>query len=148
MPVQKVLSPDEWAAKQKTRAQAAAGDWLTGVQNPSRSPVEAMRKSAGRYKAEMTRALSEGRWDKAIARLTDDFIAAQATKAGAGAFSTGIENGADQARAAIARLQPKVLALKTEIDAMPSETDAQREQKMVAAMRGMKKIGEDLAAGR
>lgn len=148
MAVRRILDPDAWATKQNNRAQAASSDWLDGVQNPSTSPVDAMRKAKGRYKAEVTKSLAEGRWDKAIDRLTDEFIASQATKAGAGAYSTGVSNGADVARAAIARLQPKVAALKTKLDAMPSETDAQREAKMLEAMRGMKAIGAELAASR
>lgn len=145
MPVQPVVDSTAWAEKMLRNAGNAGGDWEKGVQNPSSSPVAGMKKAKARYKNEMLAALNEGRWDKAIDKLTDEMISAAAIAVGGQAFTAGIAARAGKIRAAIAELQPLVAALKGRLDGMPVDTDQQREAKMIEAKRGMQSIGRQLA---
>ena len=140
-----IIDAAAWAEKMIRKVGQSATDWENGVKNPSTSPVAAMRKAKGRFKDEMTKAIAEGRWDKAIDKLTDDQIIAGALAAGGGRFVQGITSREAKVRAAIAALQPKVAALKQRLDAMPVDNDQQREAKMLEAKRAMQAIGRELA---
>ncbi len=140
-----VIDAAAWVEKLIRKVQGAAQDWEAGVRNPSTSPVGGMKKAKGRFKTEMQAALNEDRWGKAIDRLTDEEIAAAAIAAGGARFVQGVTSRQPKVLAAVQALQPKVAALKARLDAMPVDTDQQREQKMLEAMRGMKAIGRELA---
>ena len=145
MPVQSVPDAASWAEKMLRRVAGAGPDWEKGVQNPSSSPVAGMKKAKTRWKNQMQAAIAGDFWGKAVDRLTDDEIVAGALAVGGGAFTNGIAARAQKVRDAIARLQPKVQALKAKLDAMPVDTDAQREAKMIEAKRGMEAIGRELS---
>jgi hypothetical protein len=143
--VEPVLSATAWAEKMLRNAGNAASDWERGVANPSASPVAGMKKAKKRWANEMTAAITEDRWGKAIDRLTDEEIIKNALAVGGGAFTAGLNARKDKVAEAIARLQPEVSALKGRLDALPVDTDDQREKKMIEAKRGMQAIGRKLA---
>ena len=142
MGVQPVVDAASWAEKMLRNAGNAGADWEKGVANPSSSPVGGMKKAKTRYKTEMTASLNEDRWGKAVDQLTDEEISAAALAVGGSAFVAGINARSPKIRNAIAKLQPLVLALKQRLDAMPVDTDQQREAKMIEAKRGMQALGK------
>ena len=145
MGVQPVADAAAWAEKMLRNAANASQDWERGMQNPSASPTAQMKKAKTRYKTEMQTALTEDRWAKAIDKLSDEEIIAAAMKAGGGAFVTGLTNRSEKVLKAIQSLQPLVVSLKARLDGMPTDTDQQRETKMIEAKRGMQAIGRQLA---
>jgi hypothetical protein len=135
-----IVSADQWATKMLERIKAAGSAWETGVQNPRRSPTAQMKAAAGKWKANMQAAINADRWAKKIANLTDESIRTAALKVGSSAFINGITAREDKVRAAVARLQPKVAAVSAQVQGMPQNTDGDREQRMLANLRGMRGI--------
>jgi hypothetical protein len=140
MAVQPVLDPTSWANKMIERIQNAGQAWEQGIQNPRRSPTAAMKAANGKWKDRVTRAVQNDTWNKAISRLSDDQIAAQAKAVGGSALVAGVNARKQKIMDAIARLQPKVTAVVTRVQSMPQDTDQQREARMLENLRGMRAI--------
>jgi len=137
-----VISPEEWADKQVSRAAAAAAEWEKNVQRPRRDPLKAAI-AAGPKRAEKIReSLDQKKWEKAMAKVDEDLMYSVIRKRGASAFRSGVEDRKAKVVARAKELQPMVAALKQTIDAMPDVTDADREKRLLAARRGMIEIGK------
>lgn len=142
MAVRRLASGADIAKKMLERSATSATAWEEGVQNPSASPTEQMKKSGPKWVAGVQNAITKKLWDKAVAKLTDEEIFTAARNVGGSAWSSGISTRADKIRRAFDVLQPKLEAHLRTIDAMPDTTPEQREQKMLANLRGMRAIGE------
>jgi hypothetical protein len=118
----------------------AGQDWLNGVQNPRRSPTAAAKAAVGKWKNNMQKAIADGRYEKGLAKSSDAQIIATATKVGPAGYTSGIQARQDKIQAAIQILQPKLTAHLAKIDAMPQDTDQQREAKMIANLQGMRAL--------
>lgn len=140
--VELVPTAERWAEKQIRKSQEAGNDWVEGVQRPSRSFKEAGIAAAGKHKNNTQLALNEDRYRKGMAKTNEDEAIATAVKVGASGYTAGIAARTDKIRRVVTELQPKVAALKRTIDAMPQDTDAQREERLKAARRGMMEIGK------
>lgn len=134
----------DWAGKMADKAEAAAEDWLAKVKTPKKNPIKAAIDAKGKHKAKTMEALEQDRFAKGLAQVDEDEMYATIEAGGAEVFRSGISRRRGKITKKIERLRPKVLALANSIDAMKQDTDAQREARMIAARRGMLKIGKDL----
>jgi hypothetical protein len=139
-----VLPAEEWAAKAADRAVAAADEWLKRVMRPRRHPVEAAIAADKKRKDRLAEAERKGKWVAAMKQVDVDEMYKTIEAVGSAGFAAGIEARRGKIVKKISKLQPLVSALKEEIQKMPEETDAQREKRMLAARRGMLKIGDIL----
>lgn len=135
-----VVDATSWADKQLARVKNAAADWEKGVQSPRRSPTAAMKAANGKWKTNVQRAVQNDSWNKAVSQLTDDKIKAAAVAAGGQRFVDGVTTREQKIRDAIAKLQPKVAALSAKVQALPQDSDTQREQRMIENLRGMRAL--------
>lgn len=137
-----VSDPATWAAEMIQGAQAKAAKWATNAANA----VEAMKANAltagKRYADGVTAALQEKRYDKGVQGIDTGEVRQTIQNVGPTGYSAGITAREAKIRAAISQLQPKVAALKQTISNMPQDTDAQREQRLLAARKGMIAIGK------
>lgn len=140
----RVPDADAWADKMVDRAVSASGDWLTGVLSPRKHPIEAAIAADGKRKQRLEEAEREGRWKAAMQRVNVDEMYSTIEAVGQSAYTAGLEARRGKVKSKIAKLQPLVKALAETIDKMPQDTDTQREQKMLAAKRGMQAIGKKL----
>lgn len=139
-----VISAEDWAEKQLRRAAAAGEDWKRGVLNPRRNPIEAAIKADAKRKDRLAEAERKGKWKAAMERVDVDAMYETIEQSSASIYTDGIARRSTKIKNKIAKLQPAVKALKESIQAMPDGTDTEREQKMLAARRGMLKIGDAL----
>jgi len=137
-----VPSADRWAGKQIANSLNAGQAWVEGVQRPSRDFKEAAVAAAGKHKTKTMEALNDDRYRKGMAKVNVDEAIATAVAVGAGGYTSGIQARTAKINRVVTELQPKVAALKRNLDAMPQENDQQREAKMLAAKRGMQDIGK------
>jgi hypothetical protein len=141
-PGEAVISAAKWAEKQIRNATNAGQDWLDGVLHPSRDPVAAAIKAAPKYKARMAESLAQDKWVKSMAKVDSSSIAGVAQRVGAAGYAAGIAARVEKITRVVAELQPKVSALRAQILNMPDGTDQERENRMLAAKRGMQAIGK------
>ena len=140
----RVPDPAEWAEKMVDRATAASSEWKKNVLRPKKNPVEAAIAADKKRKQRLEEAEREGRWKAAMQRVDVDAMYETIEKAGEEAFRRGLEARRSKVKSKVAKLQPLVAALAETIDKMPQDTDAQREERMLAAKRGMQNIGRKL----
>jgi len=142
----RVLTPEEWAAKQTTRASAAADTWLANVKRPRKDPVDAALKANDKRKDKLAQAEKDKKWEKAMAKVSHDEMYSTIDKVGASGYRAGVEARTGKITRVYKELQPMVAALAGSIDAMPQATDADREKRLLAARRGMIEIGKKRTA--
>lgn len=140
----RVKSPKDWADKQIARSSTAGGDWLKGVLSPRKHPIEAAIAANGKRKQKLAEAEREERWLHSMERVDVDEMYKTIEANGQSAYEAGITSREGKIRHKIDKLQPLVEALAKTLDAMPQDTDGQREAKMIAAKRGMQDIGRKL----
>ncbi len=140
-----VLTEDEWTDKQLKNTLAAAEEWEKKTLAPRRDPVAAAIAADGKRKANLEEAEKKGKWLKAMKNV--DMNARQETikEVGASGFKRGVEARRTKIKNKIKLLRPLVLANKETVGAMPDTTPEQREAKMIANLRGMRKIGDIIA---
>jgi len=138
----RVISPEDWAKKQQTRAVAAADDWLAGVTHPTVLPNEAAIKANDKRKDKLAEAEKSEKWLKAMKKVNPDEMYEIIKAVGAGGYKSGIEARKVKIDRVVKELQPLVMAAAATIDAMPQATDADREKRLIAARRLMIEIGK------
>jgi hypothetical protein len=119
-----------------TRGVAGAGaDYAAGVQNPSRPWAAATQQGAKRWAAGIQKAISDGSFQKGVAAAGDAKWQQNAATKGAQRYQ-GAAAEAGQAYAAIAqRVVAAGQAARNAVASMPDETQEQRLQRAISAMR-------------
>lgn len=143
----RVKSATDWVNDMVEGAKARASNWLKNTKNPKKDPKAAALAAKGKYDSNMRKALDEKRYEKGIAAYDESARDAVIDAVGTSGFSEGIERHRAKAVSKVTKLQPLVTALAKTLDAMPIDTDAQREAKMIAAKRGMQDIGKKMRGG-
>jgi len=137
-----VKSPEDWAAKQVKNAVAGGDDWLKNSLKPKKVPSQAALAANDKRIDKLQQSITNKTWEGAMAKIDEDERLRTIEKRGARAFTSGVEDRSGKIEGVVKDLQPRVLALKKTLDAMPQKTDAEREAKMIAAKRGMQLIGK------
>jgi hypothetical protein len=141
----KVKSADRWAKQQIDNAVAAASDWLDGVKNPSRNPVEAALDKKDKWVDRLTTAIKDGKWEKNLKKVSQADIIEVAEKVGTGAYSTGVSARETKIKKRVGELQPLVQAVSDTIQAMSDKSDADREKRLLSARKLMLEVGKKRA---
>lgn len=140
-----VITEEKWAEKQMVRTLAAAEEWEANTLAPRRDPVAAAIAANGKRKANLEESEKKGKWLKSMNNV--DMSARQETikAVGASGFKRGIEARATKIKNKIKVLRPLIVANKETIAAMPDTTPENREARMIANLRNMRKIGDVIA---
>lgn len=140
----RVASPTDWSADQVKAAKDKATKWLERSRRPKKVPsVAALAANAKRIER-LQQSLTDMTWEAAMGQVDEDLRMRVIEKGGAAAFSSGVDRHSEKVEVKVKKLQPLVLALAMELDAMPVGTDSEREAKMIAAKRGMQAIGKKM----
>ena len=140
--VRKVLSADKWKKRQIDRATAARDDWLDGVKNPSRDPIEAGIAADKKWRDKLEIAMKEDRRVKGLRKSSHAEIVDVVTKLGAGVFSDGITARDTKIGRVVGELQPLAQSVSDAIQAMPDATDVDREKRLLSARKLMIEVGK------
>lgn len=134
--------PAKTAEKLVRRAQAAAGDYVDGMQNPKRDPVQAAVRAEGKYEDRVRAAIANKAYGKGVRKQDYAEAIRIATEDGGSAYVSGVSKRESKIRRVHADLMPRLGALSQAIQQMPQDTDAQREQRLLAARKGAIAIGK------
>lgn len=134
------IDPNKVTQKYVARTQAAGQDWLEGIQNTTVDIVAAAIKANAKWKSKMQAAIQNDTWAKRMGKVTTADIKAMVAKVGAGAYTSGIANRQDKVLKAFQRVMPMIDQVATAVRAMPDVTDADREARMIANVRGLRAI--------
>ena len=140
-----VKNADRWARQQIDNAVAAGSDWLDGVKNPSRNPIESAIAAKEKWQDRLQAAIKDGKWEKNLAKSSLAEIIEVAGKVGTGAYTTGVSARETKIKKRVAELQPLVQSVSNTIQAMPDKTDADREKRLLNARKLMLEVGKKRA---
>ena len=140
----RVKSATEWVEDMVSGAKARSKNWLKNSLAPKKDPKAAAKAAVGKYENNMRASLDEKRYDAGIDAIDEVAREAVIKAVGEEGFRRGVETHRAKAEAKIKKLQPLVAAVAKTIDAMPQDTESQREERMLAARRLMIEVGKKM----
>lgn len=125
---------DKWA----TRTSAASGDYVAGVESTEKDPTALAIVAIPRMRQRVLEAIDSGKVAAGLRRVgKQGWIEAVRSK-GAANFSSGVTAARDKVAASFAPLLAYEANLQRQVQGMPANTDAEREARMLAWVRGMR----------
>jgi hypothetical protein len=126
------------ASKWATRTSAASQDYVDGVTSTDKDPTALAIAAIPRMRSRVLESIDSGKVAAGLRRVgKQGWIAAVQAK-GAANFSSGVQAAEGKVAAAFAPLLAFESNLQRQVQAMPANTDAEREAKMLAWVRGMR----------
>jgi hypothetical protein len=121
----------------KTSMQTAATKYTAGVNKVTQSPMQAAAANAAGYIQGVTDAVNNGKYVKGLNRVSLSDWKTAATQKGAQRLASGATAAADKVSKFWASFGPKLDAVTTQVNAMPSATFEDRMAKANAQMTGV-----------
>lgn len=122
----------------------AGSRWVQGMQNPRRDPKQAALRAAGKWGQRTTEAIQSGAYAKGIQNYDVGEAVAIATADGGQAYVAGATKRQAKVQRSFQRLAPLLGGVSQAIQNMPQDTDAQREQRLLAARKMMINVGKQM----
>jgi len=139
--VQRLLPPEQWRKKQIGNLKAVGeGNYRVGVAFPARDPIDAGIRAEPRFAEVMKKAIDEQRRAKALMAVTIDEWYGYTQEIGAGRLVEGVVKREGEVAEFVNAWQPTLTEHVGKIDVMPEITDREREEKMLANLRGLKAL--------
>ena len=126
----------------------AATRYVEGMQNPRRDPVQAAVRAAGKYKQRVIEAANAGHYERGVQSQNYAEGVAAATSDGGTAYVSGAQRRQAKVERAMNKLAPLLGGVSQAIQAMPQDTEAQREARLIAARRAMIAVGKQYRGSR
>jgi len=131
----------------KEGVQQAGDKWVEGIQNPRADAKAEAIKANATYKAQIAKSIAEDRWVKGVQASDPNEAIATALAVGASGYTAGaLARGAKHERV-MSRVAPLMASAVSAVRNMPSVTDADREARAVAMIRGGRDVGRKLKGG-
>jgi len=135
-----VKSPERWLEKQLARVRVAGEDYKTGVNAVSVNPAEkALAANAKRIK-KLQDSIANKTWEKRMGKVTLEAWKSKAASIGADRFIPGVEANVDKIQNFIRAFQPKLESVTSSVNSMPETTEAERDARVLAMVRGLRKL--------
>ena len=139
--VQRILPPDEWKKRQiGNLKQVGRQNYAQGISMPKKPPIEAAIAAQDRYEEQMRKDEVLKRRKEALEKVTDDEWFAYAKELGTERLVDGVVKREKKVDRFVKAWQPMLLDHVSKIDAMSDVTDADREERMLANLRGLKDL--------
>jgi len=135
-----VKSPEKWVEKQLARVRVAGEDYRSGVEAVTVNPAERALAANAKRVAKLQDSIAKKTWEKKMAKVTLDDWKRKASTVGADRFISGVEANVDKIEAFVRSFQPKLESLSSSVKAMPETTEAERDARVLAMIRGLRKL--------
>jgi hypothetical protein len=129
-------TPEEIAAKWARNASAASGDYSAGVKRVSEAPGQRAARKKEKYRAGVTQSVDK--WADRVGNVSLQQWQEATAGMGASRFSEGVQKKQAKMAAFQRDVAPHIAQGKQALDAMPDNTPAEREQRMLAWSRHMR----------
>jgi len=139
--VVRIMSPDEWKKRQlSTLSSVGQTNYAQGITAPRNDPIAAGIAAQGRYEAQMKKDEVLKRREAGLKATSMNDWAAYAQALGVNRLVEGVQKREKKVDTFIKSFQPLLADHVSKIDAMPDITDADREQRVMANLRGLKAL--------
>jgi len=133
-------TPAEIAEKWKRRATAASVDYKKGIERVTESPTEKAANKADKMRANLIKALDEGKWEKALRSVSLEEWKRMASTKGASNYATGITASEGKMAEFMSEVLPHIESGQRAIQAMPDITIEDSKARVVAWIDHMHKF--------
>lgn len=132
----------EVAAKWKQRTAGASQDYADGVARTDKDPTQLAIAAGPRLLANFTQAFQSGKWANNLRRVGKQGWQAAVASKGVTNFANGVNNAESKVAEAFGPLLAFEASLQNNIASMPNVTDTDRENRMLAWVRGMRQYSK------
>ena len=137
--VKRILPPEEWKKRQlDTLKSVGRANYAQGISMPKKSPIEAGIAAQDRYEEQMRKEEVLKRRKENLETVTDEEWFNYAQNIGVDRIVDGVVKREKKVDKFVRGWQPVLLDHVAKIDAMADVTDADRENKMLENVRGLK----------
>ncbi|MCD6369840.1 MAG: hypothetical protein J7L38_08645 [Thermoproteales archaeon] len=143
MPVEikRLLPPDEWKKRQLGNLKAVGEtNYKVGIAHPRKDPIAAAIAAEERYAEVMKKVIEEKRRKKGLEAVKTDEWYGYSETIGAPRLVDGVIKREAKVDRFINTWHPLLAAHVAEIDKMPDVTDRDREERMLANVRGLRAL--------
>jgi len=128
-------SPEQIAAKYQRGVAGAAQDYAEGVQNPSRPWASATAAASGRWRTGIQEAINNNSFQRGVQKAGDAKWQERAINRGAQNYAGAAPVAAQEYAKVAGQIMAAGNAARSASQAMPGDTQEQRLQRALAAMR-------------
>lgn len=133
-------TPTEATNKLINRVQGAQTEYLKGIDAVQVNPMEQAAQKANKAKLNYSKAIDDGKWARGLRRVSFDQWKTITKQKGQERWASGVNQAKQKIQTFFSQFIPFLESHLRVINAMPTDTDVQREQKMLENMRGIKKF--------
>lgn len=139
--VKVIPDPDEWVERQISTLQAVGRqNYLQGIKRPKADPIKAGLDAQARYEEQMRKEEVLKRRAENLAKVSSAEWLAMAETLGADKLVDGVVKRRYKVERFVGKFHPLLKSHVEKIRSMPNVTDAEREQRMLENLRGLKKL--------
>ena len=127
--------------------QNAPDRYVEGMQAPRRDPQQAALAAEGKWASNTQQAIQDRRFGAGV-RSADFRAGVQAAISDGGqAYVSGVSRREQKVSTAFGRLAPLLDGVSRQVQAMPQDTEQQRDQRALAAIRMMRQVKRQYRGG-
>lgn len=139
--VTRVIDPGTWVKKQiDTLTSVGRNNYLLGIKNPKKDPIAAGIAAQKKYENKMKDAKVLARREEQLKKTNIAEWTAMCENLGADKLVDGVTKRQYKVERFVAKFQPMLKAHLAKIDALPDVTDADRENRMLENLRGLRAL--------
>jgi hypothetical protein len=126
------------AQKWVSRTSGASTDYVNGAKATDKDPTQLAINAAARWFQKTQEAYQQGKFQQGLARAGKNGWLAGIVNKGAANFSTGVQAAESKVAAAFGPLLQFEANLQQQVQQMPNVTDADKDARALAWIRGMR----------
>jgi len=139
--VKRVISPEEWKNRQLNTLKAVGRtNYLTGIASPKADPIARGIATEGKFADAMRKAIDTEARKKGLQKTDMADWYKYAHDLGADKLVDGVTKREDKVSEFVSTFQPLLSSHLAKIDALAEVTDADRENRMLENLRGLKAL--------
>ncbi len=139
--VKRVISPTEWVERQIGNLKAVGEkNYKAGILSPKADPIARGMETEEKWAAAMKEAMDNESRKKGLAKTDMGEWAKYSLESGASKLVEGVVKRKAKVDRFVGAYQPALVTHLSSIDALPEDTDAEREERMLENVRGLKQL--------
>ena len=135
-----VKTAEKWVEKQLARVRVAGGDFKDGVLAVTENPAAKALAANAKRVAKIQESIAKKTWETKMSKVSLEDWKGKASTVGADRFISGVEANVDKIEKFVRGFQPKLSSLAASVNSMPETSEAERDNRVLAMVRGLRKL--------
>jgi hypothetical protein len=140
----RVPDVETWVGDMVTGVKNSGAKWKRNTLAPTKSPLVEAKKAGPKFEASMRQALDEKRFEAGIDAVDEAAMYDTIRATPDSTYVEGVTRRTSKIKSRVTRMRPLLLTLLNEEDQLANATEADRDNKVLAHIRGMRALGKAL----